>query len=223
MPAQKKNSTKPRRQLLRHDRIVAEALKLIDSQGLEGFNFRTLAKKLGCGVMSVYHYYPSKAHLMDALVALCISEMKRPPAELPWLERLRIHAHEFFSLAKRHSGFFSFFATYQMNSEAGLEFINTLAVAFEESGLDAETAARHYRSISYYLTGAGLVEATGFINGPSAAEPFPKEKIAGRFPALLRPYPYLGEAYTEQAFSAGLELLLADLAADAGRPKYIAN
>jgi AcrR family transcriptional regulator len=39
--------------------------------------------------MSIYHYFPSKAHLMDALADRFVSLIPIRPADLPWQQRLR--------------------------------------------------------------------------------------------------------------------------------------
>jgi AcrR family transcriptional regulator len=196
--------------------IAAAALELIDEAGLEGFSFRTLAKRLGCEAMSLYHYFPSKAHLYDALIAQCIAEMTMPAPELPWIERLRLLAHEFRNLALRHPGFYLYFGLYRMNSRPALQLLNTLLVTFEESGLDDEARARHFRATGYYLTGAGLEEAMGYAKGPSAAEPVPGDVIARDFPAIVRVGRYFGPDYRQATFEQGLETLLAKVAEDAG-------
>jgi AcrR family transcriptional regulator len=190
-------------------------LRLADQAGLEGFSFRALAARLGCEAMSLYHYFPSKAHLFDAMVAACIAEMAMPPPALPWLERLGLLAHEYRNLALRHPGFYLYFGLYRMNSRPGLVLLNTLLETFAESGLDAETRSRHFRAIGYYLTGAGLEEAMGYAKGPSAAEPVPGEVIARDFPEIAKAAPYFQRGRHAAIFASGLETLLAKLAADA--------
>jgi AcrR family transcriptional regulator len=208
--------TKPKRAPLSEDKIVAAALALTDESGLEGLSFRILAKRLGCEAMSLYHYFPSKAHLLDAMVAACIAEMTLPPPELHWLERLRQLAHEYRNLALRHPGFYLFFGLYRMNSRPALKLLDELLRTFEESGLDDQTRARHFRAIGYYLTGAGLEEAMGYAKGPSAAEPVSGDVIARDFPAIVKVGPYFQRAHHAATFEQGLETLLAKLAEDAG-------
>ena len=63
------------------DRIELTALEVIEREGLAGFSLRKLAAALGCTAMSLYHHYPSKGHLMDALIDRVVGElMPLPPA-----------------------------------------------------------------------------------------------------------------------------------------------
>ena len=71
------------------DKIAAEAMALVDESGLDGLSFRALGKRLGCEAMSLYHYYPSKQHLIDALVNICIAETPVPEPGPSPRERLK--------------------------------------------------------------------------------------------------------------------------------------
>ncbi len=206
--------TKPPRASLSAEKIVTEALSLVDSEGLDGFSFRTLAKRLGCEAMSIYYYFPGKQHLFDALVDRCIGEMKLEPASSDWLERLRVICHEFRRMALRHPGFFAYLAVYRMNSHAGLGFLDTVLSTMEESGLAEDARARHFRAIGYYLTGAGLEEAMGYARGPSAAEPVPDDVAARDYPAITRIGKFFGSDYRDTIFNEGLETLLAKIVED---------
>ena len=55
------------RDALSRDRIVAAALDLVDEQGLEGLTMRALGRKLGVEAMALYHYFPSKDALIEAI------------------------------------------------------------------------------------------------------------------------------------------------------------
>ena len=58
---------KQKRPALSGERIATEAMALVDEGGIDALSFRTLAARLRCQAMSLYHYYPSKQHLIDAL------------------------------------------------------------------------------------------------------------------------------------------------------------
>jgi AcrR family transcriptional regulator len=189
-------------------RIVAEALALVDGEGLEGFSYRILAKRLGCEAMSLYYYFPSKAHLFDAMLELCIGEVRLPDESLPWRPRLAQVARSFRAVALHHPGFFPYFALHRLNSRAGLGLLNALLQIFEATGLGAEARARSFRSFGYYIMGAGLDETIGYAKGPSAAEPVEDDVVARDFPAVTAVGPYFARAHHEATFEHGLDALL---------------
>jgi AcrR family transcriptional regulator len=50
------------------DRIVAAAVELADTDGMDGVSMRRVADRLGVGTMSLYRYVPSKAELQDLML-----------------------------------------------------------------------------------------------------------------------------------------------------------
>src|SRR6266496_2533447 len=109
---------------LSRERIAAAAMALVDRDGLEALSTRRLGEELGCEAMSIYHHFPNKAHLMDALIDLMLAEARVPLlAEWDWLERLRRCAHGFRAMALRHPKFFPFFAVHLLNMPSGVAFI----------------------------------------------------------------------------------------------------
>lgn len=212
-PIRKKKPAK--RAPLSATRIAEAALALIDREGLEGFSYRILARELACEAMSLYHYYPSKAHLYDAILDICLGEVEIPPPSVPWLERLRVYCHNIRNLALRHPGFFLYCAIHRLNNRQGLAFLNEVLSIFDHSGLSTELRARHFRAIGYYVMGAGLDESMGYIKGPTAVEPVSPEEARRDFPAITAVGAWFGREHHEATFSFGLETLLARLAADA--------
>src|SRR5512141_847763 len=65
-------------QPLSRERIVQAALELVAEESLAGLTTRKLGERLGCEAMSIYHHYPSKRHLLDALVDHAIATVEIP-------------------------------------------------------------------------------------------------------------------------------------------------
>ncbi len=64
-------------------------MDLVELQGLPGLTTRRLGAALGCEAMSIYHHFPSKQHLLDALVERAIAGVAEPPPDADPVERLR--------------------------------------------------------------------------------------------------------------------------------------
>jgi AcrR family transcriptional regulator len=208
---------KPRRPKLSAERIADVALALIDEVGLDNFSFRTLAERLGCRAMSIYHYYPSKAHLYEALVDICLDEIHSLPPNYPWRDRLRGVALSIRDVALTHPGFFLYFSIFRMNNRRGMTLLNDVLQILEDIGFDAATRARQFRSLSYYIMGAGLDESMGYARGPSAVEPVPQQEAARDFPAVAAAGAYFSEEYRRATFEYGLNALLDRIEAEARR------
>jgi AcrR family transcriptional regulator len=201
---------------LSREKIAAAALALVDREGLPSLSTRRLGQELGCEAMSIYHHYPSKAHLMDALVDLMLAEA-RVAAEGDWLERLRGTARSFRAMALKHPKFFPFFAVHRLNTRAGVAFINGILGILREAGFSDGDAARYFRELGYYLTGAALDETAGYANGPSAAEPVSDATIAAEFKHLAAAAPYFQPVHFDGTFEGGLEILLEGIQRASGK------
>jgi len=195
---------------LSRERIADAAMALVDRDGLEALSFRNLGAELGCEAMSIYHHFPSKAHLMDALIDLVLIEITFPTlAEQPdWIARLRQAAHSFRAAALKHPKLFAFFAVHRLNTRRGVGFINGVIGILRDAGFPPEPASRYFRTIGYYLTGAALDETHGYAKGPSAAEPVSNEVIATEFGHLAAAAPFFQPRYFQSTFEDGLEMLL---------------
>ena len=209
-----KTKQKPKRQPLNPATIVAAALAIADANGLDGFSFRNLAKALKCEAMSIYHYFPSKAHLLDAMVDVCLGEIQYADESVNWKDRMRSAIRSYRAMALRHPGFFPFVAVYRMNSISGLSFLNNILKIFEASGLPLELRARHFRVMGYYLVGAGLDETMGYAKGPSAAVPVAGEVAMRDFPAIISVGKYFGKEQHSITFALGLETLISQIERD---------
>ena len=203
------------REHLSAERIVGEALALVDSEGLDGFSFRVLARHLGCEAMSIYHYYPSKTHLFDAMLDTCLSEIRFAETSLHWVEQLRIVAHQWRAMALRHPGFFPFMAVHRLNTRFALSVLNQLLGLFEGSGREPEWRAKRFRTLGYYLMGALLDETSGYANGPTTATPVAGEVIAREFPAVVAAGPYFSAVHHLDTFNRGLEVHLEQMTREA--------
>ena len=188
-------------------RIVDAALALVDEHGLPALTFRRLGAALDCEPMSVYHYFPSKRHLLDALVekTLVIPE---PPAGLDPIGRLRFLGYEYRAMAHRYPRFFPYAALHRLNMPAGVSFIERMLGHFREALPDDRLAAQVFRIFGYYVVGAALEETSGYAAGPSAEDPVSDEYIARECPQLAESAPYFKATWFDSTFELGFEMLL---------------
>jgi len=199
----------PRRAPLSRERIVAAALALVERDGLEALSMRNLGRELRCEAMSLYHVFPSKQHLVDALVEQALGSLEFPDPGLPAAERLRGIFHAYRAMAHRYARLFPLVAVHRLNTPWGVRLIERMLQAVRDVVGDDELAARYFRAGGYYLMGAALDETSGYARGPSAAEPVSDEFIARECPLLARSARYFQRAEWDRTFELGLEAMLA--------------
>jgi AcrR family transcriptional regulator len=90
----------------RHTReqIAATALAIADSEGFDAVSMRRVARELGAGTMTLYHYVRTKDELMDLMDDAIMGEVLVPEGELPgtWREAMAAIAHRSREVFVRH-------------------------------------------------------------------------------------------------------------------------
>jgi AcrR family transcriptional regulator len=87
---------------LSKQRVVVEAVRLADREGVDGLSMRRLAGVLGAGAMSLYHYVASKEELLDAMIDAVFEEIELPPEETDWQSAMRRRAVSARQVLARH-------------------------------------------------------------------------------------------------------------------------
>ena len=140
--------------------------------------------------MSVYHHFPNKQHLFDAMVEHAIAGVREPPAEVDPIDRLRFLGREYRAMAYRHP----------RSSTSSRCTASTCRRASPSSSACCGTSTRPcptigwsaqaFRIFGYYVIGAALDETSGYAAGPSAAAPVTEEYIARECPRLAAAAPF---------------------------------
>ncbi|MDU0479461.1 TetR family transcriptional regulator [Staphylococcus chromogenes] len=76
---------RPRRKVgLTHETVVDTALKLSQECGIDGWSMRQIATQLGVVQSVLYHYFPNKDSLCDAVMERIGAEVHLPDPALEW-------------------------------------------------------------------------------------------------------------------------------------------
>jgi AcrR family transcriptional regulator len=209
---QQTNISSRKREPLSPERIVQAAFEVIEADGLAEFSTRKLALKLGCEAMSIYHHFPSKAHLMDALLDSAVSSMRPIPPQLDFIDGQRFAAHEFRAMGLRHPAFFQYISVHRMNTLTALEWLNRTLGCYRAAGFSDRDAAHYFRLTGYYIIGATLDETAGYSRGPSTAAPVSLDVLRHDFPHVLSAGPHFTTDQWQRMFELGLEMVLQGLA-----------
>jgi len=205
-----RSAGKPRVALTR-ERIEVEALTLIDEHGIDAFSTRKLGQRLGCEAMSIYHHFPSKAHILDALVDRVLGGMPIPDKKLTPAQRLRAFAQSWRALALRHPRFYLWLSVYQWNSATGTRFLGEMLACFYDAGLSPEHAAYGFRVLGYYVQGVATDESSGYATGPSSLAPVPPDVLQRDYPQVAQAMAYFTPDHFDRIFEIGFGALLREL------------
>jgi len=196
---------------LSREKVLRAALDLVDRDGIEKLSMRRLGGELGVEAMTLYHYVPNKAALLDGLVELVVSAV-RPPADdaTPWPDRLRAFAVAFRDELLRHAGVIPLVATRPARSPTALQAVEDTAAALVRAGLSPLTALRVVNAVATLVVGHCLAEAATTPGHPEQPEP---ELDLAAFPTLTAAVTAgLGTPADHAArFALALDALLAGL------------
>ena len=78
-----------RRQPVSRDRVLREALRLADEDGLDALSMRKLGQVLGVEAMSLYKHVASKDDILDGIVDLVTADFVVPSPDGPWRAAIR--------------------------------------------------------------------------------------------------------------------------------------
>jgi AcrR family transcriptional regulator len=161
-----------RRRGLSASLVAARALEMVNDGGYEALTFRPLAKALGCEAMSLYHYFPSKAHLRDALIDQVLEQARDETAVVkPWRERVSGAARSYRRALLQNAGIAPVILVHRLDHVAGLTWQAQFAVPFAASGLPAARQALYVRAIMSFVGGSVLDELRDHALATGAATP----------------------------------------------------
>ena len=190
---------------LSRERIEDAAAALIEREGLEAFSTRKLAGELDCEAMSIYYHFPSKAHLLEALVDRALKTlMPLPPGDLGPIEQLRRVGWQVRNLALAQPNLMLHLVVHRLDGKVGLAFYDQLAAIFLAAAPDEEMAARLFASFGFFIRGAVAVAANAKAFGTGAVEPPAPEHMTRDYPSFAALQPHFGG----KDFEVGLELML---------------
>jgi AcrR family transcriptional regulator len=199
-----RSPSKPRpRERLSPDVIAVAALGLIDRDGLEMLSMRRLGEVLGVEAMALYHHFPSRAALLDAVSERLIGKIDMPEPSgdvVAWLGEV---VRRYVALADRHPEAFPLLATRRFNTVAAFGFVERVVGRLIAAGASPELAADIFRGLGAFANGAALA---GIAVRQSTVAPAALD--ATHLPNVTRVAPWLGPEHVERLFASSLGMFL---------------
>ncbi|MCU7827234.1 TetR/AcrR family transcriptional regulator [Kitasatospora sp. DSM 101779] len=220
------------RNTLTRDQIIRTAVELLDEEGLEGLNMRSLGKRLDSAATAVYWHVKNKDELVLQAADLVWHEIELPDPGLPedWCEAaiaLAVDLHEMF---ERHPWLVQAFGSYLFYGRGKARYDDHCLALYERAGFAPADADRIAASVFTYVLGNGLgLAATVSLNrrlsrdgqDPQeliAATMAKAAEVAQEFPRLrarlAEPIAADYAAAPEHTLERGLRALLAGMEAE---------
>ena len=203
---------------LSRQRVVAEAIRLADREGVHGLSMRRLAGSLGAGAMSLYHYVANKEELLDAMVDVVFEEIALPPEELDWQSAMRERAMSARQVLARHPWAIGLMESRTSPGPANLRHREAVTACLRRAGFTVLMATHTNWLLDSYVYGFALQETSLPFDTADELVDMTEGVFLPQLPADA--FPYLNESAAalvaagydpSEEFTFGLDLILAAL------------
>lgn len=199
-------------------RVVAEAVRLADREGVGGLSMRRLAGELGVGAMSLYHYVASREALLDGMIDVVFEEIELPTDGAGWQSAMRARAISARQVLARHPWAISLMDSRTTPGPAHLRHREAITACLRRAGFTVVMATHATWLLDSYVYGFAVQGASLPFETADELAHMVEDVYLPQLPA--DEFPYLSESAAElvaagydpaQEFLFGLDLVLAAL------------
>jgi AcrR family transcriptional regulator len=203
---------------LSKQRVVAEAVRLADREGVDGLSMRRLAGVLDAGAMSLYHYVASKDELLDAMIDIVFEEIELPPEVADWQSAMRREAASMQQVLARHPWATALMESRTTPGPANLRHREAVTACLRKAGFSVVTATHANWLLNSYVYGYALQAASLPFETADELADMTEDVYLPQLPPDQ--FPYLNESAAAlmaagydptEEFAFGLDLVLAAL------------
>jgi AcrR family transcriptional regulator len=204
----------PARPVVTRERLVRQALVLLDEVGFEGLTMRRLAERLGVQAASLYNHVRDKHELLALLGDAICGEVHVPDARRPWRAQIEAVAWDYRRVLLAHRDAARVLVATPPAGPVRLRLIEHMLAVLRAAGFDDETVVDAATVFNTYVVGFVLDETQALPRGELAdvaAEEFRrgfKALPAERYPTIAALADRLLDADTDRRFGFGLGALL---------------
>jgi AcrR family transcriptional regulator len=146
--------------------VAAQALAIVDSDGLGGLSMRTLAAALGTGPMTLYNYVKDRGQLEELVAEAVISDVKLPEPSHDWMNDARAVATAMWQAVRSHPNVVPLVLTRRTVSPLGYAPAERLVEALARGGLADVDLLAAFRAVLALVMGSAQVELAGPLARP---------------------------------------------------------
>nr|WP_297428400.1 TetR/AcrR family transcriptional regulator [uncultured Actinotalea sp.] len=145
---------------LSKQRVVAEAIRLADREGVDGLSMRRLADALGAGAMSLYHYVANKDELLDAMIDVVFGEIELPATGTDWRSAMRRRSVSARQVLARHPWAIGLMESRTSPGPAHLRHREAVTACLRQAGFSVLMATHANWLLDVYVYGFALQAAS---------------------------------------------------------------
>lgn len=203
--------------ILNQPKILKEAIKIVDKQGLQALSMRKIASRLKVEAMSLYHYFNNKDDLLGAMIDHVFSEIKWTHTfnSKNWKSSIRNRCLQLREVLNRHPWSVGLLESHPNPGPETLKHHDEVLGCFLDAGFSESLSAHSYALIDSFVYGFALQENAMPVTEAQDIQDL-AEEIINQIPE--NHYPYFTKMtknyYTKpnydfsKEFTFGLDLIL---------------
>lgn len=203
------------RTVLTSERIVAEAVAMVEETNLDAVTMRGLARRLNVDAMSLYHYVDNRDMVLNRITELILASMQLPPVTGVFRDDVHAVAQAFRLAAVRYPHCAPLVLTRQLGSFAALAPVEVVLSILHDAGFPPDRAVHALRTVLAFVIGTLLreVSAGRTFSGDNlgGVERRLAELKASELPHIVASAPHLAVCDHDEEFDFGLDLLITAL------------
>ncbi|MCH7697309.1 MAG: TetR/AcrR family transcriptional regulator [Chloroflexi bacterium] len=176
-------ATEPRTPLNR-ERVLAAAVTLADSEGIESLSMRKLAHELGVEAMSLYNHVTNKQDILDGVVDFIVNEITTPADGADWKTAIRHKAMSAREALRRHPWAAGVIATRTDMTPTMLKYFDSGIGVLLDGGFSADLAHHAVHALGSRFFGFTQELFDSEDDSNQEVTPLLIQQMAGEYPNL---------------------------------------
>lgn len=208
---------RPRAGLTR-EQILDAAIAFVDEHGLAALSTRKLGATLGVEGMTLYHYVPSKAALLDGMVERMLDQSLTRSSIAPdmrWPDAVRAMAEAFHATLLEHPAMLPLIATRPVASPAALRILEDGLALLRAQGVPLGRAMDILNAVMMFVVGHTLAEAADTPGHEDAGASEPPPVDPAQFPNFAQAIQTGAGLDFDTRFATVVDILIAGFAGTA--------
>ncbi len=193
------------------DLVLAEALAIIDRDGLDALTMRRLATQLGVSPMALYNHVHDKQDLLQGIAAMLLEQVDFTSDDLDWRERVRFGFRQLRAVCLAHSGAARVMEEIDVAPLSIFTLLEVTLAALEEIGMPTDEAMRAYTLFMNFTLGQVSYELRGPFRALDPTSVGQRQALAEAGLPHVERATALADWDFDRAFEFGLSVILTGL------------
>ena len=207
---------RPKRPALDRERIILQALAILDREGPEAITIRRLADQLAVSPMAVYNHVASKKDLLEGIAAHIVSRIDFSSRSSDWRKRVCTCFRRLRQSCLRHPNVIPLLEGLDVVPLAVFTPMQITLAALAEAGVSTDDALKAFYTLINFTMGQISYEVRGPFKGLDPAS-LSRDNLKKPEFAIIRQAGVSKQWDFDEAFEFGLSVILAGLDAPTRR------